>query len=87
MTNNKSAQRKGKVQLINAVDFYNSMRKSLGDKRKYVTDLQIKEIASTYANFEETEHCKIYPNEFFGYTKVTVERPLIEKSEILGEKK
>jgi type I restriction enzyme M protein len=85
LTNNKSAQRTGKVQLINAVDFYASMRKSLGDKRKYVTELQIKEIASTYAAFEEGEHCKIYPNEFFGYTKVTIERPLVEKSELLGE--
>ena len=36
-------------------------------------------------NFEETEHSKIYPNEFFGYTKVTIERPLVERQEILGE--
>ena len=38
-----------------------------------------------YTNFEESEHSKIYPNDFFGYTKVTVERQLIEKREILGE--
>ena len=85
LTNDKSEGRTGKVQLINAVDFYNSMRKSQGDKRKYVTDLQIKEIASIYSDFEENEHCKISPNEFFGYTKVTIERPLIEKNELLNQ--
>ncbi|MDE0400712.1 MAG: hypothetical protein OXL96_23200 [Candidatus Poribacteria bacterium] len=39
------------------------------------------------STFEETEHCKIYPNDFFGYTKVTVERPLIERQEVFGEEK
>ena len=87
LTNNKSPERRGKVQLINAVDSHESMRKSLGDKRKYVTDTQIKEISSIYSNFEENQHCKIYPNEFFGYTKVTIERPLMEKIEILGEER
>ena len=42
-----------------------------------------------YTNFEETEHSKIYPNDFFGYTKVTVERPLIDKEtgDVLRDKR
>ena len=60
------------------------MKRNLGDKNVFIADNHIQYIAELYTNFEETEHCKIYPNDFFGYTKVTVERPLIEKCEILG---
>ena len=85
LTNRKSATRQGKVQLINAVDFFDKMKKNLGDKNAFIADSHIHRIVELYTGFEETEHCKIYPNAFFGYTKVTVERPLIEKREILGE--
>ncbi|MDE0467760.1 MAG: class I SAM-dependent DNA methyltransferase [Candidatus Poribacteria bacterium] len=85
LTNRKSAARQGKVQLINAVDFRDEMKRNLGDKNVFVSDSHIRQLVELYTNFEETEHCKIYPNEFFGYTKVTVERPLIEKQEILGK--
>ena len=84
LTNRKSEARRGKVQLINAVDFFDTMKRNLGAKNAVISDSHIRQIVERYTNFEETEHSKIYPNAFFGYTKVTVERPLIEKQEILG---
>ena len=85
LTNRKSEARQGKIQLINAVDCRDEMKRNLGDKNAFIADSHIRQIAELYTNFEETEHSKIYPNEFFGYTKVTVERPLVETREILGE--
>ena len=84
LTNRKSEGRQGKIQLINAVDFFDKMKRNLGDKGVFISDNHIRQIADLYTDFEETEHSKIYPNDFFGYTKVTVERPLVEKREILG---
>lgn len=77
VTNRKPDRRKGKVQLISAVDYYQKMRKSLGNKRNYITDEQIEDITNIYTNFIEGENCKIFDNEDFGYTKVTVERPTV----------
>ena len=87
LTNRKSDARQGKIQLINAVDFFDKMKRNLGDKGVFISDSHIRQLVELYTNFEETEHSKIYPNDFFGYTKVTVERPLIEKREILGEER
>ena len=84
VTNRKSEARQGKVQLINAVDFHDTMKRNLGDKGVFISDSHIRHIMELYTNFEETEHSKIYPNDFFGYTKVTIERPLVERQEILG---
>ena len=85
LTNRKSEARRGKIQLINAVDFFDKMKRNLGDKNAFISDSHTRRIIELYTKFEEAEHAKIYPNEFFGYTKVTVERPLIEKQEILGQ--
>jgi len=71
--NNKKKQRKGKVQLINAVDFYEKMRKSLGKKTKYISKEQIEKIYDIYDAFKESEHCKIFDNTDFGYTRVSLE--------------
>ena len=88
VTNKKPAKRKGRVQLINAVNFFEKMRKSLGNKRNYITDKQIQEITGIYTKFEEGEYCRIFNNEDFGYTKVTVERPLRdEKGKIFKDNK
>lgn len=76
VTNRKSERRKGQVQLINAIDFFAPMRKSLGNKRKYFTDDHIQQITENYTNFTDSKVCKIFDNADFGYTKVTVERPL-----------
>ena len=89
LTNRKSEARQGKIQLINAVDFHDEMKRNLGDKNALISDSHIRHIVELYTDFEETEHSKIYPNEFFGYTKVTVERPLIdeETADVVRDKK
>jgi type I restriction enzyme M protein len=71
--NIKDKERKGKVQLINAVDFYEKMKKSLGKKTKYIPQTQIKNIYDIYESFKESEHSKIFDNTEFGYTKVNLE--------------
>ncbi|CAN5543598.1 class I SAM-dependent DNA methyltransferase [soil metagenome] len=108
VTNNKSAERSGKVQLINATGakddellkeavktghalsltenrFWQKMDRSLGNKRKKIAENDntkgIGFITQLYGNFEENEFCKILPNEFFGYWRITVEQPLKVKTE------
>ena len=86
VTNKKSSDRKGKVQLIDGTSFFTSMRKNLGDKGKYINEDQTTQLFETYQNNEENEFCKIYPNSYFGYTKVVVEQPLIENGDIKTDK-
>jgi type I restriction enzyme M protein len=76
VTNRKSNERRGKVQLIDAREYFVKMRKSLGDKRKEVSDDQVTQITRLYADFTEGDQVKIFPNEAFGYMRITVERPL-----------
>ncbi|MGH2750869.1 MAG: type I restriction-modification system subunit M [Actinomycetota bacterium] len=76
VTNRKSAQRKGKVQLVDARELWVKMRKSLGEKRKEISAEQIGAITNLYGDFTEGERVKIFPNESFGFLRVTVERPL-----------
>ena len=76
LTNEKPSERVGKIQLINAVSFFKKMRKSLGNKRNYLSDDDINEIVKLHDKFEKNKYCKIFDNEEFGYTRVTVERPL-----------
>lgn len=88
VTNKKKATRKGKVQLINATEMSQIMKKSLGSKRKYITDTQREEILRIFLDFKENENCKIYPNYYFGYTKVTIEQALKdEKGNLVIDKK
>lgn len=76
LTNRKDEARKGKIQLINATDFYIPMRKSLGNKRKEISAAQIEVIKELYRRFEPSEKVKIFDNEDFGYRKITIDRPL-----------
>lgn len=76
VTNRKTKQRKGKIQLINAVDFFVKMTRSLGNKRNEISEDQIAKITEIYGDFKEDEYCKIFDNGDFGYWRVTVERPL-----------
>jgi len=76
VTNRKAKDRKGKVQLVNAVDFFKKMARSLGNKRNEISDEQIAEVTKIYGAFKNDEKCKIFPNEYFGYTRLIVERPL-----------
>ncbi|WP_374720844.1 type I restriction-modification system subunit M [Peribacillus tepidiphilus] len=86
VTNNKEPRRKGKVQLVQAAHFFQKMRKSLGQKRKELSDSQIHEITTLYGKFEEGEFVKIFDNEDFGYRRITVERPLRLKVVVTREK-
>ena len=85
LSTNKEAQRKGKVQLINAAindkedpskNFFTSMRKCLGSKRKLLTEGSIETIVKTYGQFAENENSKVFDYTDFGYRRITVERPL-----------
>jgi len=82
VTNKKSSDRKGKVQLIDGTSFFENLRKPLGNKRKLINEDQIQKISDIYLSFKENEFCKIYPNNFFGYRKVVVEQPLTEDGNI-----
>lgn len=92
LSNKKPEHRKGKIQLINANDMFEKMRKSLGKKNKEITPKQIEYISKVYGEFKTGEfefkgkiiESKIFDNEDFGYLKVTVERPLRdEKGELI----
>lgn len=76
VTNRKEKERKGKIQLVNAVDFFSKMPRSLGNKRNEISDEYIAKITKIYGEFKAGEYCKIFPNKYFGYMRVTVERPL-----------
>lgn len=76
LSNKKADYRKGKVQLINANLLFEKRRKALGNKRNDIAESQIEEITQIYGDFKETEISKIFNNEDFGYSKITVERPV-----------
>ena len=85
LTNRKRSERRGKVQLIDAREYWVKMRKSLGEKRKEISAEQIAEITRLYADFTEREQVKILPNESFGFQRVTVERPLRLRWEVTAQ--
>jgi type I restriction enzyme M protein len=81
VTNRKDKRRKGKIQLLDAREFWTAggseeSKRSLGDKRRHVARQQIEEIVRLYGRIEGGERCKVFDNADFGYTRVTVERPL-----------
>lgn len=76
LSNHKTPEHKGKVQLIDATSFWKPMRKSLGDKRREMSADDLNQITKLYQHFKEGEHSKIFKNTDFGYRKISVERPL-----------
>lgn len=89
VTNRKAAERKGKIQLVDARDTWIPMRRSQGDKRRKIGEGpalegddradepdQIADIVRLYGQFTATDKSKLFDNEDFGYTRVTIERPL-----------
>jgi type I restriction enzyme M protein len=76
LSNHKQGKRPGKIQLINAAEFFVKMRKSLGSKRKELSPADIERIVAHYGAFEENEYSRIFSNDDFGYRTITVERPL-----------
>ncbi len=82
VSNRKPTARQGKIQLINAVDFFVKMKKSLGDKRNEIGNGEdgkpnhINQITQLYSDFQSNQHSKIFNNREFGHLKITVDRPL-----------
>lgn len=88
VTNKKSPERTGKVQLINGSSYCKSTRKNLGDKSNYIDDDNLQSIMKLYFDFVEDENSKIFSNNYFGYTKVMVEQPLLDDDgEVITDKK
>lgn len=100
VTNHKSLERKGKLQLIDASSYYAKMRKSLGSKRRELSEDHIREVTQIFGRFEEVRRPNpngkgpeipislIFPNVSFGYRTITVERPLRDEhgKVVLGTK-
>ncbi len=76
LTNNKPEDRRGKIQLIDATEMHSPMRKAEGNKRRYVSDAQIQDIARLYADCTPGENVRIVDYRDFGYRRVKVQRPL-----------
>ena len=92
VTNRKEKRRKGKVQLVDARDVWTpggseDSKRSLGDKRRHMTSAQIDEVVRLYGRFEEGPRSKIFANADFGYTRVTIERPLRLRYQMTTEDK
>ena len=81
LTNRKPEHRRGKVQLIDAIEWYQPLRKNLGKKNCELGEDDITRICNTFLEFKDTEQSKVFDNEAFGYWKVVVDRPLRLKSQ------
>jgi type I restriction enzyme M protein len=82
----KSKQRRGKIQLIDGSNHFRVLKKSLGSKRKEISETGRTEILKLHEDFVESEISKIYPNEFFGYRKIVIEQPLMENGKVVMDK-
>ena len=76
LSNRKPDHRRGKVQLVDATQWYQPLRRNLGSKNSELSGDDIRRICDAFLAFEDTEQSRIFPNEAFGYWKVTVERPV-----------
>ena len=82
VTNRKNRHRRGKVQLIDARGLWTEMPRSIGNKRKQISEEQRAAITHLYEAFEEGPRCSILPNEELGFIRITVDRPLQLRWEI-----
>ncbi len=92
VANNKERRRKGKIQLLDARDLWTpggsaDSKRSLGDKRRHLADKQIEQIVRLYGRFRNGERSKIFKNEDFGFTRVTVDRPLRLRYQMTADRK
>jgi type I restriction enzyme M protein len=85
VTNRKAAERRGKVQLVDARDYFVKLQRSLGEKRKEISSAQIEEITRLYGEFAEGEKVKIFSNEALGFLRITVDQPLRLRWEVTEE--
>jgi type I restriction enzyme M protein len=84
LTNRKARHRCGKVQLIDASEWSQPLRRNYGKKNCELGDAAIERVLATLQAFdkaEDTAHSKVFDNEAFGYWKITVERPLRLRSQ------
>jgi type I restriction enzyme M protein len=91
-TNRKERRRRGKIQLLDAREFWTAggseeINRSLGYKRRHMTAQQITEVVQLYGHFDDGERSKIFDNADFGYTRITVERPLRLRFQLTAEEK
>ena len=86
LSNRKPEKRKGKVQLIDATQWFRPLRKNMGKKNCELASEDIQRICDTFMDFEETPQSKIFPNAAFGYWKVKVERPLRLHSQLTPQR-
>ena len=89
VTNRKVSDRKGTIQLIDARDRWTPMRRSLGDKRRFLNDDTIDQITREHGKFQDarTATSKVFENRYFGYRRITVERPLRLRFQITRDAK
>ena len=87
LSKKKTKERRGKIQLIDGSNHYRPLKKSLGSKRKEISEEGKEYILKVYNDFKENEISKIYPNEFFGYRKLTIEQPLVQDGKMVKDKK
>ena len=76
LSNRKSEERRGTVQLIDARGLWTKMRKSLGEKRRYLNEEQVPRVTRLHGSLVEDDLVKVVPVEQFGYRTITVDRPL-----------
>ena len=86
VTNKKSDERKGKVQLIDGRTFFKKMRKSLGSKRHQIEESDKEKILELYKDFKETKYSKIFNTTDFGYRQIVIERPLRLNFQVSNER-
>lgn len=86
LSKNKRAERKGKIQLINAADIYHKLRKAVGNKKNEISREDRKIITHMYADFISTDNCKIFDNSEFLYREYTVKQPLQRNYAITKER-
>jgi type I restriction enzyme M protein len=87
LSKKKSKERRGKIQLIDSSNYFRPLKKSLGNKRKEISEQGRNYILKVYEEFKENEICKIYSNEYFGYKKLTIEQPLVQDGKVVMDKK
>lgn len=87
VTNRKELRRRGKIQLIDGRDRWQSLRRSLGDKRREFSEAHITEIVREYGEMHDGSTSKVFDNADFGYNRLTIERPLRLAFQITLERK
>ena len=87
LSNHKQQHRKGKIQLIDARERWKPMKRSLGNKRRYLDQDAIDEISREHGTLTASKTCKIFDNADFGYRRITVHRPLRLRFQMTTEKK